>query len=158
MKSDIQQYRNKLLRKLSNLGVSQSILIEASELSQGRISQILENDQAPLSEGVYLGAPCKLSSNQQKKLKAYLDEGAESQGYEGEIWTSKRVKLLIQDKFKINYHPHHIPRLLKRLNYSLQVPKKEDYRRDPAAVENWKTEKIKEIKKKQSKKIEKSTI
>jgi len=149
MKSELQQYRNKLLRKLSKLGVSQSVLSEASELSQGRVSQILEDEQAPLSEGVYHGAPCKLNSVEEKKLQEYLDEGAESHGFEGRIWTAKRVKLLIQEKFSINYHPHHIPRLLRRLDYSLQVPKKEDYRQDPEALENWKKVKIKEIKKKQ---------
>lgn len=152
MKSDLQQYRNNLLRKLSSLGVNQSVLAEASELSQGRVSQILENDESPLSEGVYHGAPCKLNSQQQEKLKLYLDQGAESHGYEGRIWTSKRVKSLIQEKFGVTYHLHHIPRLLNRLNYSLQVPKKEDYRRDPEAVENWKTEKIKEIKKSERRK------
>lgn len=150
MKAEIQLYRNKLLRSLSKLGVSQSILAEASELSQGRISQILENEQAELSEGNYQGAPCKLSAEQQSKLKEYLDQGAESHGFEGKIWTADRVRLLIQEEFCISYHKHHIPRLLKRLDYSLQMPKKEDYRRDPEAVANWKTVKIKEIKKKRS--------
>jgi len=150
MKSEVQQYRNKLLRNLSKLGVSQSILSEASELSQGRISQILENDQADLSKINYQGARCKLNSSQQKKIKEYLDEGAESHGFEGKIWTADRVRLLIQEKFSVSYHTHHIPRLLKRLGYSLQVPKKVDYRRNPEEVENWKSVKIKEIKKKQN--------
>lgn len=147
MKADIQLYRNNLLRKLSKLGVNQSVLADATELSQGRISQILESDQAELSEGNYHGAPCKLDSGQIKKLKTYLDEGAESQGFEGKIWTADRVRLLIEEKFKVGYHKNHIPRLLRNIGYSLQVPKKEDYRRDAKEVENWKSVKIKEIKK-----------
>ena len=147
MKADIQNYRNKLLRKLSKLGVSPSLLSEASELSQGRISQILATEEATFSEVSYRGAPCKPDSGQRKKLKLYLDQGAESHDFEGKIWTADRVRLLIEEKFGISYHKHHIPRLLKGLGYSLQVPKKIDYRRDPDKVEHWKSVKIKEIKK-----------
>lgn len=147
MESALQLYRNKIVRNLSKKGMSQSEIAEIVDVSQGRVSQILNTEEGDLSVLNYQGAPCKLSSGDQESLKKYLDQGAESHGFEGKIWTSGRVKLLIEEKFGISYHKHHIPRLLKKLSYTLQVPKREDYRRDPEKVEEWKSVKIKEIKK-----------
>lgn len=57
---------------------------------------------------------------------------------------------LIEDRFGVSYHNHHIPRLLHQLGFSVQKPRKRLARADAGAQEYWLRERFPAIKKKRA--------
>lgn len=67
-----------------------------------------------------VGRKSKLNSIQTKKLIQILDEGAKIHGFSNNLWTQSRVKFVIKRNWSIEYHLHHISRLMKSLNWNYQ--------------------------------------
>ena len=149
MKSEQQIYRNEVIERLSEQGLNQAQIAEAVGLTQGRVSQLLKmiRLQGSVPPPNYKGASCKLTEEQMEQLASLLDQGAETAGYQGNIWTGKRVSRLIKEHFGVAYHFKHMPKLLRRMGYSLQKPQKVDSRKDPEAVAKWRREGLPAIKK-----------
>jgi transposase len=70
------------------------------------------------------GRPRKLTPRQERRLIQLLAQGPLKRGYRTNVWTSKRIAQLIDEEFGICYHPNHIGRLMFRLGWSHQKPKK----------------------------------
>jgi transposase len=94
------------------------------------------------------GRPRKLTPRQERRLIQLLAQGPLKRGYRTNVWTSKRIAQLIDEEFGICYHPNHIGRLMFRLGWSHQKPKKRAAERDPEKIERWKRKKWPRIKKK----------
>jgi transposase len=47
-----------------------------------------------------------------------LAQGAEAFGFLGAVWTRRRVAQLINDEFGVRYHPGHVSRLLKQIEWT----------------------------------------
>ena len=58
------------------------------------------------------GRKSKLTAEQKKHLKRFLDRGALAAGYPTDRWTMVRVCELIQKEFDISYHPNALNRVL----------------------------------------------
>jgi transposase len=85
-----------------------------------------------------LGPKPRLSDRQLIDLEGLLSRGAVAHGWPNHLWTSKRVAVLIQRHFGINYHPDHVRRLLhKRLHWTSQKPQKRARERNLKEVERW---------------------
>ncbi len=150
MNSSLQIFRKKVVIQLSQQSLSQAAIAKAVDLSQGRVSQILQevkNNKGQIQSPAYQGAKSKLTLSQKQKLKELIAKGADFHGFQGAISTSKRLVKLIRDLFDVRYHLDHIPKLLRAMGYSLQKPKKQDIRKDHKAILNWREQKIKEVKK-----------
>jgi transposase len=93
------------------------------------------------------GRPRKLTPRQERPLIQLLAQGPLKRGYRTNVWTSKRIAQLIDEEFGICYHPNHIGRLMFRLGWSHQKPKKHAAERDPEKIERWKRKKWPRIKK-----------
>jgi transposase len=74
-------------------------------------------------------------------------EGAPAHGYQGAIWTSRRVADLIQRTFGVKYHRAHCSWLLRTLGQSVQKPVARASQRDEAAIARWKDERWPALKK-----------
>ncbi len=126
--------------------------------TQGYVSQIKKgykiNGDASLKAKKAKGLSPKINESQKIDLGKMLDLGAENAGFEGAIWTRKRVKTVIEEKFSIVYSERQIGRILKNMGYSLQKPKKKDYRQKEELIEKWKKEDLPALKKKRKKKAE----
>jgi len=136
-----------LVRKLRGEGMTQKKIAELLELDQSWVSRVLrmpEDRELPKWGG---NRPSKLNEDQKKELIEMLEQGAEAFGYEGNVWSSKRIKALIADKFGVEYHTEHIPKLLKKLGFSYQKPKLQDVRRDPERVKEFAEKRLPELKK-----------
>jgi transposase len=59
------------------------------------------------------GATPRLSPAQRNQLLELLAQGAESVGFQGDVWTQPRVAALVRDHFGVSYHPAHVGRILK---------------------------------------------
>ncbi len=76
-----------------------------------------------------------------------LTQGAEAFGFRGAIWTCGRVAHLIREQFGVSYHPAHVSRLLKQLDWTPQRPIVRATQRDEAAITAWYAERWPALKK-----------
>jgi transposase len=65
------------------------------------------------------------------------------------VWTGALVGEWIREHFGVAYHPHHIPRMLHQLGFSVQRPRKRLARADAEAQALWLRRTLPAIKKKQ---------
>lgn len=84
------------------------------------------------------GRPPKLTPAQKARLVPLLAQGAMSHGYRTELWTTLRIAELIQRRFRVRYHRHHVGKLLHQLHWSPQKPEGRALERDERAIEAWK--------------------
>jgi transposase len=91
--------------------------------------------------------PC-LNATDKARLIELLLQGPECLGYERPLWTCPRVADLIEQNFGVDYHPGHVWRILRRLNWSVQQPVGRALERDEARMDEWKNQRWPEIKKK----------
>ena len=93
------------------------------------------------------GRPRKLTDKERKKLLGVLIEGAKVAGFSTEVWTLKRIGLVIQRKFGVRYHPSHVWKVMRACGWSCQVPDRRALQRDEDAIERWKRHRWPAIKK-----------
>lgn len=94
------------------------------------------------------GRPTSLTPAQRMKLQQCLIRGASSQGYESDLWTCRRIRAVIQNKFGIKYHPNHMCRLVRSLGWTPQRPERKAVERDEKLIQIWVSHDWKRIKKK----------
>jgi len=92
------------------------------------------------------------------RLVELLLDGPERLGYETPLWTCPRVADLIERNFGVDYHPGHVWRILRQLNWSAQQPVGRALERDEARIDEWKHQRWPEIKKKLKKKAGQSYL
>jgi transposase len=90
---------------------------------------------------------CRMSDEQQRELGSIIMQGALVAGYSTDLWTTARIAEVVKKKFKIDYNPDHLGRLLHSLGYSCQKPIKQAREQDESAVKRWKTRDWPRIKK-----------
>lgn len=84
------------------------------------------------------GRPGQMSDEQREQLRAMLLEGPLANGYPTDLWTLKRVRLLIEKQFGVGFSEVHVWRLLGAMGFSNQKPEKQAKERDDQAVAKWK--------------------
>ena len=84
------------------------------------------------------GRPRRMSDPQLRQLRTLLRQGAVAHGWSNQLWTARRVTILIERHFGIQYHPEHVRKLLKqRLHWTSQKPQKRARERNDQEVEWW---------------------
>lgn len=138
--------------ELQQKGWKQKDIAEALGVSAGAVSQWLKRAKAGGVEALRHqkggGPKPRLSEEQLAALPALLAQGAEHFGFRGDVWTQPRVAALIKREFGVSYHPRHVGRLLKQAKWSRQKPIERATQRNEAAIEQWRAETWKEVKKK----------
>lgn len=140
--------RNRLILSRYEAGYSQEEISKFYGLSQSAISLIIVKKRKGI-EGEEIdgrGAKSRLSELDLEELKRLLSLSDEE---DFKYWNKWSVQKLIEDNFGVKYHQNYIWSIMERIGYSSQLPQKKDYRKDLKKVEFFKTEKTKEIKKKQ---------
>jgi hypothetical protein len=72
-------------------------------------------DRAGGSEAGRAGRKPKLSANQLRQIERTLKRGPEALGYASGLWTTDRVRELIEDQCGVRYHEAHVWRILRQL-------------------------------------------
>jgi transposase len=70
-------------------------------------------------------------------LEQLLLRGAEAAGYAQDLWTCPRVAQLIAREFGVAYHVAHVGRLLRRLGWTPQRPRRLARERDESQIQRW---------------------
>jgi transposase len=73
--------------------------------------------------------------------------GAKIWGFEDEVWTTRRIAVLIEQVFGVRYHPAHVSRLVRAIGWSPQKPMVRATQRDEAAIAAWYAERWPALKK-----------
>lgn len=113
----------------------------ALDLTEGAVSQWVKRGRTLGREALYpqprAGGQARLTREQRDQIPALLRCGAPAFGFLGDIWTTKRITLLIKQRFGVSYHPAHISRLMRTLGWSVQQPHVQATWRDDAAIKRW---------------------
>ena len=148
--------------ELYQKGWKQAAIAEALGVTRGAVSQWITKAKTDGREALRSrkggGPKPRLSANQLNQLGRLLAKGAEHFGFRGDVWTRKRVALVIKQTFGVSYSQAHIGRILDKIDWSCQKPMQRASQRDEAAIERWRTEKWLELKKKPNESGEPSSL
>jgi len=83
------------------------------------------------------GRKPKLTPAQLARVEHTLREGARAHGFATDLWTLPRVATVIERLTGVTYHPGHVWRILRALDWSLQRPATRARERNEAAIRRW---------------------
>jgi transposase len=130
------------------------VIAMAAELdvTRGSINRWLQWYEADGIEGLVPkkppGGTPRLTDEQMAKVATTVAAGPQAAGYNTGVWTGPMIGDWIRREFGVRYHNHHIPRLLHRLGFSVQRPRKRLARADLEKQEYWLRKRLPAIKKK----------
>ncbi len=126
------------------VGVSrQTVYAWQARIEDGGGIEALRN----LSRG---GRPASLSEQDKQWLTQALIDGPTAHGFGTELWTLKRVRILIEKRFGVRFSQVHVWRLLGQMGFSNQRPDKRALERDEPAITRWRRSRWPALKKKPS--------
>jgi transposase len=89
------------------------------DVTRGAINRWLQWYEAEGVDGLVTGKPPgaapRLTDFQRDLLCALIEIGPQAGGYTSGVWTGPMIADLIEQRFGVRYHNHHIPRLLNQL-------------------------------------------
>jgi transposase len=136
---------------LQRKGWKQNQIAEALGVTDGAVSQwfhrVNDQDANALLARPHTGRVPELTWEQKNLIPDLLSHGAEAYGFRGEVWTAARVAKVIEWEWSVSYHPSHVARLLKELQWTPQLPIVRATQRDEEAIAVWRTEKWPELQK-----------
>ena len=149
--ADYREGRRLRAWELSQAGWAQRRIAEALGVTEGAVSQWLkrarEGGAEALRRRIPPGPDARLSAEQRARIPELLARGAESYGFRGDVWTTKRVAAVIARELGVRHHRNHIGKLLRRLGLTLQQPVVRATQRDEAVIAAWTAERWPEIEK-----------
>lgn len=101
-----------------------------------------------LRGGFSTGRPSKLDKEQREELKQMIITTPLEAGLDTGIWTAPVVARLIKERYGVTYSDSQVQRILHRLGFSVQYPKKVLSGADPKAQARWLQVELPSIKKK----------
>jgi len=93
------------------------------------------------------GRKPRLNRGQRKQLLRILLRGPLQAGYRTDLWTCKRVAEAVKHRLGVTFHPGHVWKLLRSLNWTCQKPEQRARERNEAAIEQWRRKDWPRIKK-----------
>ena len=96
------------------------------------------------------GRPSRLDDEQLQALARVLLQSPTEHGFGTELWTLKRVGVVVQRMFGVEFSISQIWRILGGLGFSVQKPERRALERDEDAVQSWKRKTWPALKKKPS--------
>ena len=116
-------------------------MAEQLGVTRGSINRWLQWFDAQGADGlkprIAPGAPSRLSPDQHCELATIIEAGPQSAGFSTGVWTGPMIGDLIRRRYGVTYHNHHIPRLLHKLGFSVQRPRKRLARADLKRQGYW---------------------
>jgi transposase len=122
------------------------------EVTRGSVNRWLQWFEADGTDGLRPrerpGGAARLTNEQHQQLIALVEAGPMAAGYQTGVWTGPMIGELIRRRFGVSYHNHHIPRLLHKLGFSVQRPRKRLANADAERQALWLKQTFPAIKKK----------
>lgn len=83
------------------------------------------------------GRTSRLTPQQKQRLVKILLQGPCKAGYRTDLWTCARVADIISKTFHVEYHPSHVWKILRELDWSCQKPERRARERNEEAIARW---------------------
>jgi transposase len=148
------EYRREQAWKLKQQGWKQKDIAAALGVSEGAVSPwMVRGRLGELAAHPAPGKTPKWSRDDKRRLVEIVQAGAEAAGFEGAVWTQRRVQEVIQERFGVHYSERHVGRLLGQLGLSLQQPVKVASQRNEQAIRAWPTQGWTALKKRPERKV-----
>lgn len=141
---------------LNNSDIGRRLKVPNQTVSRWR-KQFQSGGAEALAKAGRAGRKPSLNTTQLEDLVGVLRRGPEVYGYETPLWTCSRVSHAIDQEFGIDYHPGHVWKILRKLNWSPQLPVGRAMERNEAAIEEWKKNRWPALKKKPKKRAARSS-
>jgi len=146
---------------LNSEGYTSGELASLLKVGRSRVSEWLANYEQHgyegLLEGHRSGRPCLLTDKQMVELADIVESGPVAYGYDCGVWTSPMICRVIEEEFGVTYHAGHVRKLLRKLGFSVQRPRKVLARADLAAQDKWHRHTFPNLKKKRGAKGSRSS-
>jgi transposase len=107
----------------------------------------LKGGSAALRKAERAGRKARLTRHDLSALDGALRAGAAAWGFSTDLWTLPRVARVIRELTGETYHPGHVWRILRGLNWSRQRPARRAKERDEKAIQKWAAEDWPRVKK-----------
>lgn len=135
------EQRRMLAAKDLEAGMSQADVARKYGVDNSNVSRWdkarKENGLEGLRSTTSSGRPSKIGPDEKEELVEILKKGATESGFQTDVWTGKRVSKLIKDRFKVEYHFKHMPKLLRRLGFRQIKPKRKPHEQNEEARKEW---------------------
>jgi transposase len=92
------------------------------------------------------GPAAKFSEEDMGVLASELRRGPVAHGYDNDLWTLPRVGRLITETFQRKTSPSEVWRLLRRMRWSPQKPRRQARERDGEKIQEWKDQRWPQLK------------
>jgi transposase len=140
-----------------------AVLLNSEERTSGEVARILKAPRSKVSEwlsnyevhgveglleGQRSGRPPLLKESERTALEDIVDSGPVAYGYDSGVWTSPMIARVIREEFDVVYHPGHVRKLLHRMGFSVQRPRRILARANVTEQERWIRRTFPHIKKK----------
>jgi putative transposase len=96
-----------------------------------------QGDRAGLNPKPHLGPQPRLDIEQQAQVIDRLGDSARLHGFATDLWTAPRVARLIEQAFRVPYHPRHVNHWLRERGVRALKPRRRAREQDPQAVARW---------------------
>ena len=126
-----------LRRGLSQAEVARQVGVHRQSVSRWA-KQLAEGGKASLKKAGRAGRKPRLSPADLRRVERGLKRGPQALGYASGLWTARRVAKLIEQECGVKYHPGHVWRILRDLDWSVQRPIGRAVERDEQAIQRWK--------------------
>ncbi|MGD0112143.1 MAG: IS630 family transposase [Armatimonadota bacterium] len=127
--------------RLFGKGKSQAEVVRTLGVSRQSVSRWhrawQREGEAGLEAAGRAGRKPKLTATQIGQVKQELLRGPLAHGYATILWTLPRVARLIATLTGVKYHPGHVWRILRAMDWSLQRPEHRAKERDDEAITRW---------------------
>jgi len=137
---------------LNSEGRSSGELSAILRSPRSRVSEWLKNYEAygveGLLEGFRPGRPPHLTPSQLVDLADAVESGPVAYGLDCGVWTSPMIARVIEEEFGVTYHPGHVRKLLHRIGFSVQRPRRVLARADAEEQDRWHRHTFPNLKKK----------
>lgn len=144
MGQDLWEWRRMRAWELHQAGWTGAAIAGALKVSAAAVSGWLKRARTGGVEALRRhpapGPTPKLTDAQRAELPALLARGAQAYGFVGDLWTTRRVAVVIERRFGVRYHPAHVSRLLRQIGWTVQKPVVRATQRDEAQVTVWRAE------------------
>ena len=150
-KGDWREARQRQAWELKQQGWRQKDIAQALGVSEGAVSQwlsrVVREGEAGLASHPPPGPKSKLTEAQRREIPHLIAQGAEAHGFRGDVWTSSRIRDVIEGEFGVRYHKDHVRKLLRDIGLSYQQPIERATQRNEEHIVAWARERWPQIKK-----------
>ena len=133
--------RRRRAARLFGLGQLQALVARTLQVSRQSVSRWYQQWRraglAGLRAAGRAGRKPRLSASQLQQIEQLLRRGARQHGFRTDLWTLPRVARVIEQQTGVSYHPGHVWRVLRAMNWSLQRPARRAKERNEAAIRQW---------------------